>query len=640
MAATIGLLACSPTSADEPTTHLVLNEIMFDPAANGSEWIELFNPGPDPVNVEGFTIANQEGVVATLPGWEMPAQSFLLIDFSVGKNDEDFSKGNARFHVGQRPPVLDNRKESIGLYRDKPTKDTIVDYVAYALDGDRASGAAYQHAIEAGIWPEADFFDQAAFVETGSSIGRNSASHDTDTSEDWWGSGRLDALGPTPGAANAHELGYQLCVGHHPVLTTMVSFGQASGAAQARIDMLKAVIKQIRESHTDLLRGMGDSLMGDGEPVQEGNELVVGRIRFRFKESLTHDGRTAVVREKTEFQGSEVLTFGGNAITVTHVNDAGPGLGTGTLADPLGSLTDASGSTSDIVFVHADSDFNGQQYSLAAGQRFLGEATGVDHTIETDQLGTLVLPRATTGTRRPIIDNAPGNALRLASGSEVSGVEFRNTTGMAILADNTVTGPVLVSQVVVNGGGGLQVNGASGDLRFNDLSIANTSGPGLQLTNVAGGVTIGGGSISNAAGAGIAAENVDTLLISAFDIDGITGPALQLGVGGAQTMNATIANNLFVGNSAPSVFGFSPNTGSELRLNLFGNEDSAGFELQRDAAGQLRLGGTVGTGGLFNDDNGNVANNGNTSNGGAPNVIISGTGNQIQIIDPLTVPRP
>ena len=353
-----------------------------------------------------------------------------------------------------------------------------------------------------------------------------------------------------------------------------------------------------------------------------------------------HRRDTAVINEAMVVQTGVPLTAGGLPITVTHVDDGGIGTGTGTANDPLGSLTDAAGSATDIVYIHADSNFNVQQYALAANQRLLGEADGFDHMVGTDQLGLTTLPRATAGTSRPVIDNALGNAITAATNSEVSALDIRNAAGAAILADNTVNGPVNINRVAVFGGGGLQVVGAAGDLRVSDIGIANTVGAGILLNNFVGGVTVDGGFISNSVGPGIAATDVETLLIQNLDIDNSPGPAIQIEVGGTNTTNATVQNNILFGNGAPSSFGFAVNTGSTLNLNLVGNEDSVGFDLMRDANGQLRLGGTIGIGGFFNDDNTNVANNGNTTSGGAPNVIISGAGNQIEIVDPVTIPIP
>ena len=52
------------------------------------------------------------------------------------------------------------------------------------------------------------------------------------------------------------------------------------------------------------------------------------------------------------------LTDNGAPITITHVADGGSG--TGTFEDPFGSLTDAAGTTNDIVYVYSGTTFTGQ----------------------------------------------------------------------------------------------------------------------------------------------------------------------------------------------------------------------------------------------------------------------------------------
>lgn len=56
--------------------------------------------------------------------------------------------------------------------------------------------------------------------------------------------------------------------------------------------------------------------------------------------------------------------------------------------------------------------------------------------------------------------------------------------------------------------------------------------------------------------------------------------------------------------------------------------------------GQLFLAGTIGQGGSFDHDNGNISNNGNTTSGGSPTVTILGAGNQIAIVDATVVMTP
>jgi hypothetical protein len=115
-------------------------------------------------------------------------------------------------------------------------------------------------------------------------------------------------------------------------------------------------------------------------------------------------------------------------------------------------------------------------------------------------------------------------------------------------------------------------------------------------------------------------------------VNNSAGPGLLVQVAGMNQLHATVTGSVFTANAQPTSFLFGPNAGAFLNVQAAGNEDSQGFALQRDVNGFLRLAGPLGTGGLFNDDNGNLAALGNTTSGGAPNVLITGAGNQIEII--------
>ena len=289
-------------------------------------------------------------------------------------------------------------------------------------------------------------------------------------------------------------------------------------------------------------------------------------VRSRMAEPLNR--REVVTRHQSSVvTGTEVITNGGNPVTVAHVNDAGPG-GTGSFNNPFGTLNDAVGTPVDVVLVHADTVFNGEQFSTNPNQRFLGQSA-VPQFLNTDQFGIMPLPAATAGVNAPVIMNAPGNAITLASGSVASGF-----------------------------------------------------------------------LVQSAAGAGVFGQDANNVLVEDITVQGAVGPGLQLQVSGANVVDATVRNNIFVGNGSQSSLVFGPNAGAVLNANLDGNEDSLGFLLHRDAAGFLRLGGSIGQGGFFNDDNGNLAGNGNTTAGGAPVVNILGAGNQIEIIDPGVIVVP
>ncbi len=179
-----------------------------------------------------------------------------------------------------------------------------------------------------------------------------------------------------------------------------------------------------------------------------------GNLPTRLKDKLTipvqRNYQVAVNRVETSVDTLTQFTYQGNPITLTHVNDDGVGTGDGTAETPFGSLTDAAGSTTDIVYVYADSVFDGQYYVMAPNQRLLGEGDGYEHLVQTDQLGQVALPRATAGTNRPLIRNvAAGHAgVTMAADTEVSAFSINGVAETAILASD-FSGDVNVNRTKV-----------------------------------------------------------------------------------------------------------------------------------------------------------------------------------------------
>jgi hypothetical protein len=65
-----------------PARAVVINEIMIDPLPGGCEWIELFNPGPEEVNIHGCSLSDMDTskacLVAPMPEF-MPPQGFMVL---------------------------------------------------------------------------------------------------------------------------------------------------------------------------------------------------------------------------------------------------------------------------------------------------------------------------------------------------------------------------------------------------------------------------------------------------------------------------------------------------------------------------------------------------------------------------------
>jgi len=311
------------------TPRVVLNEILFDPsgADGGGEWIELYNAGDTPVSLWHWTIANCGGKIAELPNWRLPSKGFLVVRFGVGENDADFSDGSGSYCTGQREPVLDNEQDEIALYRGAPSRDTIVDFVAYAFSGNYRPGAAHADAIAAKIWAAGTYFDAVEFIREGDSIGRTGNADDRNAPSDWCGDGGVHADGPTPGKRNESELSYELGATTAGTVIARLVLGGLSNVQRAKFEReLRAVIAQIRARHMDLITPSGDPGMGNAVPTVERQtgDVIVGNVRFQLRASLEHDKRGAggVTHAPKQYGGQVRIELSWKAVTRKN-NDAG-----------------------------------------------------------------------------------------------------------------------------------------------------------------------------------------------------------------------------------------------------------------------------------------------------------------------------
>ena len=201
-----------------------INEILYNPlgADEGNEWVELFNSGELAVDLAGWTVSGSDGSVkATLPSIAFPPGHFLIVHFGPEEpgmyeltvpspEDPSAFPDEAYYFVGTLDEVFDNDGDSVALYMGEPSAETIVDYVAWSSNGGHASTIADVYASDAGLWMEGNFLDTSFadgnFVLRGETIGRNSASTDSDMPEDWDDNGGSDAWGPTEGRHNSGPL--------------------------------------------------------------------------------------------------------------------------------------------------------------------------------------------------------------------------------------------------------------------------------------------------------------------------------------------------------------------------------------------------------------------------------------------------
>lgn len=211
-------------------------------------------------------------------------------------------------------------------------------------------------------------------------------------------------------------------------------------------------------------------------------------IRHRLGESVRRNHH--IVSRQSHIYDPELATdIDGNLLNFIHVSSAGNS--TGTFESPYNNLSqaaaDALATPNSIIFAHADSIFDGQSIVLPANTRFLGET--VDHSVVTPdtQLGTIVLPRATAGTARPIIRNslAANPTITLANTTEVNGIRIENAAGTGIFASGMTGESSILNTSVDGASNGLHLFGNASTLTIQGLSINNTTATGIWVEDAA-----------------------------------------------------------------------------------------------------------------------------------------------------------
>lgn len=80
LALAFALLAASAGGASAQT--LAITEFMHDPVGEedrGREWVEIFNFGAEPIDLAGFTLADQTGDIVTLPSTQVVPGDFIIV---------------------------------------------------------------------------------------------------------------------------------------------------------------------------------------------------------------------------------------------------------------------------------------------------------------------------------------------------------------------------------------------------------------------------------------------------------------------------------------------------------------------------------------------------------------------------------
>lgn len=225
----------------------------------------------------------------------------------------------------------------------------------------------------------------------------------------------------------------------------------------------------------------------------------------------------------------------GNAWSFSHVNSAASGTMDGSVESPWNNIASALAGGSDYVLVHGNSVFTGADAAvvLADGQRLWGEGPGIEHMLQAEGAGSLILP-SVVGGAAPVLQGSASNSVTMASGSELIGFTIDSS-----------------------GGSGVVLDGIS-DARVSQVSVLNAAVDGVRVANISGSVSVLDTSVTDAGGA-------------ALRIDGVTGDVTATGTYVNTTGQALVLAN--IGSSANvdlSGATFSNDSGSGLMFQQVG----------------------------------------------------------------------
>ncbi len=186
--------------------HLVINKVYYNPDAahqgpSGEEkfeWIELYNSGTQPVNLQDWDICDNDDCMNINPNVDIPALGYALISHanSTWKYWEIDIDGVITIHqLGGTPIAMDNTADMLILKNDN---NIIIDQMNWGAP--TSTWPNYNSGV--GIWhpgvPDAP---------EGYMLGRVPNGHDTDTVGDWQGLGLPSVTGINVNPLQAEHYG-------------------------------------------------------------------------------------------------------------------------------------------------------------------------------------------------------------------------------------------------------------------------------------------------------------------------------------------------------------------------------------------------------------------------------------------------
>ena len=143
------------------TTSIVINEINYNSDNtnfDAGDWVELYNPTPNAVDLSRWTFYNQDGEYVFPQGVSIPAEGYLLLVEDETFFNNAFTTIPSGIFIGDLPFSLSNKGERLSLFDDSKC---LVDYIVYddeipwatAPDGGGATLALVDPIVDNAIAP-------------------------------------------------------------------------------------------------------------------------------------------------------------------------------------------------------------------------------------------------------------------------------------------------------------------------------------------------------------------------------------------------------------------------------------------------------------------------------------------------------
>lgn len=314
-------------------------------------------------------------------------------------------------------------------------------------------------------------------------------------------------------------------------------------------------------------------------------------------------------------------------------NTGGGSGGTGALSNPFKTLGDFNASAGPLaghlVFIrHTGTNYGGgivlKDNMTVFGSGHTGGANLADVLPFSLAANSLPLP-AINGTR-PVITNASGDGVTLASGNTLRGFDVGACSdfGMENSGTNSV-GNLVLSEVSINNttGGGFDASHGSGaGMNAVFTSISSSGGVnGINLTNCMGTFTVNGGTITNPTGTGILVSGGSVTVSCAAAVSDNTGFAVD--VDNHDSNNVTFSGNIT-----------STGTGIRVQNCNGGTKTFSGSSKTLNTATNTAVTLSSNTSATINFTGGGLAitttsGTGFNATGGATAITVQGTGNTI-----------